>query len=193
MFLPYEKRAPAPPAAPRQQRHGPGRDAPALHGDRALQLAAPDLLDATQRRERVRVVEEAPPLGVAHAHLAERPARRGKRRRHRLRGRPAHELHLLDEVAQALADGGLGVDVRRHTQGLVGPHHLVLAPHAILGVEPHDPVALLGRHKAVELDGVLAAELLGVRDGAHRRQDAQAPLEAVEQVKRRDRHQAHLS
>lgn len=138
------------------------------------------------------MVEEAPARRVADAHLARGPARHPEHGGERLRGRLAHELDLLDEVAQELAERGLRVDVRRRAQRLVGAHHHVLAPHAVRRVAPQQPLALLGGERAVELDRVLAADLLDVRDPAHGRQDPQPLVEAVEEVERRH-HQSHLS
>lgn len=77
--------------------------------------------------------------------------------------------------------------------GLVGVHHLVLLPAPVLGVAPQDPVALLGRHQAIELHGVLAAQLLRVSQRPNRRQDSDALIPPVEEVQRGDSYQIHLS
>ena len=161
---PFAAREPrtVPAPAPRGQRHRAPSDAPALHGYRALDFAAPDLLDAPQRRERVHVVEQAAATRIAHAHVARNPARvrqnGGEGFGGGLRGQPL----LLDEVAQKL-----GVHMRGARERLVGAHHHVLAPGAVLGVAPQQAGPFLRRRRAVELDRVLTAQLLGVRERGH--------------------------
>ena len=91
---------------------------------------------------------------------------------------------LLDEVVQQLAKGRLRIDRAEPLKRLIGPHDNMLAPGAT--VLPQQPVTLGGNLAALELQRVLAVQLLGVDELANNGQDADALVETAIPEDRRD-------